>query len=175
LDDSITPIIILLTVSQIGIWMYQGPSNALIANAVPSHHRARAFAVSVFMQHALGDAISPSIIGAVSDATSLKFSMSLVPLSLAIGAMIWWMGSCALKEQQGDLAEGKISRQSSGALSVGESNVLYPSAASDLALTLTPASHQVHESYYPINYSSQQPLIHYAPPPAYEQHVFAHT
>ena len=43
--------------------------------------------------HLFGDAISPSIVGAISDATgSLKKAFSLVPLTLALAVAAWGAG-----------------------------------------------------------------------------------
>jgi MFS family permease len=40
-----------------------GPSNAALANVAPPAVRATAFALNIFIIHALGDAISPPLIG----------------------------------------------------------------------------------------------------------------
>lgn len=79
--------------AQFFLWFYNGPINALIANSVPSNMVARAFGVSILCIHLLGDAISPPIIGALSDATgNLPLAVALVPVGLAIGAAIWFWG-----------------------------------------------------------------------------------
>jgi sugar phosphate permease len=77
-------------ISQLFLWAYNGPVNALLVNCVPSALRVRAFALSILTIHAFGDAISPSVAGIVSDlAHSLPTAMLLVPSSVAIGAAIW--------------------------------------------------------------------------------------
>jgi MFS family permease len=80
-------------VAQFFLWFYNGPINTLIANAVDANLRARAFALAILCIHLLGDAISPPIIGFVSDqAGSLVPGVLLVPVFMAIGAGIWLRG-----------------------------------------------------------------------------------
>jgi hypothetical protein len=51
------------------LFLNTGPSNTIIANVTPAPLRSTAFAVSIFTIHALGDVISPPIIGRICDAT----------------------------------------------------------------------------------------------------------
>jgi MFS family permease len=79
--------------AQFFLWFYNGPINAIIANSVASNLVARAFGVSILCIHLFGDALSPPLIGAISDATgSLPAAVILVPVTLAIGAVIWLWG-----------------------------------------------------------------------------------
>jgi MFS transporter, Spinster family, sphingosine-1-phosphate transporter len=79
--------------AQFFLWCYNGPINAMIANSVPSMILARAFSVSILMIHLCGDAISPPIIGALSDASGdLPLSLSVVPLTMGLGAVVWLVG-----------------------------------------------------------------------------------
>lgn len=79
--------------AQFLMWFYNGPINAIIVNAVPFELRARAVGLSILMIHLLGDAISPLIIGRISDATgNLANGMALIPVMMLVGAMIWWYG-----------------------------------------------------------------------------------
>lgn len=88
-----TTCVALIAVAQFFLWFYNGPINALIANSVPGAILARAFAVSILLIHLLGDAVSPPIIGAISDATGdLPLALLTVPLALGVGASIWVAG-----------------------------------------------------------------------------------
>ena len=83
----------LIFIAQVAMWAYTGPINALTINSVPSNMRVRAFAFQIFVTHALGDAVSPTIVGAVSDATnSIRTAMLLIPLAFSIGLLIWFIG-----------------------------------------------------------------------------------
>ncbi len=59
------------------------PANTVLVDCVPSSMRTMGFAVSILLMHVLGDAISPAIIGAVSDRRSLQSAVMLVPLFIA--------------------------------------------------------------------------------------------
>ena len=84
-------------VSQVFFWAYNGPLNAILVNCVPSALRARAFALSILCIHAFGDAISPSVAGAISGASgNLLHAMLLVPVAAAVGALVWLYGWRAL-------------------------------------------------------------------------------
>lgn len=90
-----TLVVVMLFLAQFFLWFYNGPINAIVANSVPSALRVRAFAFSIFLIHALGDAISPSIVGAVSDHLGLPRAIQLVPLAMGVGALVWlyaWRG-----------------------------------------------------------------------------------
>lgn len=85
--------IVCIGVAQFFLWFYNGPVNTLIANSVGADMRARAFSLSILSIHLFGDAISPPIIGLVSDvAGSLVPGVLLVPVFMAIGAAIWLRG-----------------------------------------------------------------------------------
>jgi hypothetical protein len=71
-----------------------GPSNTIIANVTPPAMRATAYAVCIFMIHALGDAISPAIIGFVSDkAHSMNAGFMLVSVMILISGVLWIWGA----------------------------------------------------------------------------------
>jgi predicted MFS family arabinose efflux permease len=56
------------------VFFYAGPLPAAIISSVKTGIHSMAFAVNIFILHALGDAISPTIIGALSDKFDLKFA-----------------------------------------------------------------------------------------------------
>ena len=87
-----------MVLAQIALWFYLGPITALVANVVATRHRTRAFALQTFSQHALGDALSPSIIGALSDATTLRFAVLLIPVVWVAAAVVWVGGAWMLPE-----------------------------------------------------------------------------
>jgi hypothetical protein len=62
---------------------------ALVATTKPQV-RSMAFAVNIFIIHLLGDAISPTLIGWVSDYRNLKTAVFLASLMLIPGAFFAW-------------------------------------------------------------------------------------
>ncbi|MBI5881928.1 MAG: MFS transporter [Elusimicrobia bacterium] len=73
------------------IFMNNGPLNALLVDCTPVAIRSMAFAVNIFFIHALGDALSPTLIGWVSDMTNLKTGifMALAAMFLAGVFCLW--------------------------------------------------------------------------------------
>ena len=56
---------------------------------VAATERATAIALGVFAIHLLGDALSPFLIGELSDAFSLEAAVKIVPIAVAIGGCVW--------------------------------------------------------------------------------------
>ena len=82
-----------LFLCQFFMWFYNGPVNTILVNCTDASMRARAFSVSILAIHLLGDAISPLIMGAISDATgNLWNGVVLAPITLALGMLIWAYG-----------------------------------------------------------------------------------
>ncbi len=80
-------------VAQFFMWFYNGPINAIIVNAVPFELRARAVGLSILMIHMFGDAISPVIVGRISETTgNLGAGMVMIPVMMLVGALIWVYG-----------------------------------------------------------------------------------
>jgi MFS family permease len=84
-----------LTVAELLLFMSTGPINTVIVNLVSPAERACAVALSVFVIHALGDVISPSIIGGIADATSLGAAVMIVPVAVAVCALLWLLAARA--------------------------------------------------------------------------------
>ena len=80
--------VIALFVAEFLLFLSTGPVNVVIVSVVAVGARAMAMAVSIFMIHVLGDAISPPIIGALADRTSLDRAVLIVPGSVALSAAI---------------------------------------------------------------------------------------
>ncbi|MEO7113275.1 MAG: MFS transporter, partial [Polyangiaceae bacterium] len=77
--------------AEIALFMSSSPINAVILRSVPVERRASAMALSVFVIHLLGDLWSPPLIGWISDMSSMRPAMFLVPLGFLVAAAIWWM------------------------------------------------------------------------------------
>ena len=75
------------------IFLGTGPVNAATLNAVRPEIRATAMAGQLFIIHALGDAISPPIIGAVSDRSTLNIGLGSTLITMFIAAVIFFIGA----------------------------------------------------------------------------------
>lgn len=80
-----------------------GPTNTILANVTHPAIRASGFAVNILVIHLLGDAISPFLIGAISDATgpvgqaNMNAGFLAVSGMILIGAALWLWGARYLK------------------------------------------------------------------------------
>jgi MFS transporter, Spinster family, sphingosine-1-phosphate transporter len=70
-----------------------GPANTALANVTSSRMRATAFAVNIFFIHALGDAISPPLVGWVKNETSWETAFTLVSLMMVLASALWLMAA----------------------------------------------------------------------------------
>ena len=70
-----------------------GPANAALANVSPPAIRATAFALNILIIHALGDAISPPLIGWIAGQTSMNFAFLIVSLMMVLAGTLWLIGT----------------------------------------------------------------------------------
>lgn len=75
------------------LFVYTGPMYTMLANVTTPEVRATAFAWNILLIHALGDAISPTILGSVADASSLQTSFVVSSALLVAGGAIWLWGA----------------------------------------------------------------------------------
>jgi MFS family permease len=74
------------------VFLNTGPSNAALANVVESNVRATAFAVNILIIHALGDVISPPLIGAVAGHADRNAAFLVVSGAMLVAGVLWLCG-----------------------------------------------------------------------------------
>lgn len=82
-----------LAMAEFCIFLGTGPLNAAVVNAVSSSVRATALAGELFLLHILGDAPSPRLIGAVSDATNLRLGLAMTVIALVVAGALLFYGA----------------------------------------------------------------------------------
>lgn len=70
------------------LFLNTAPLNAAVVNSVGAHIRASAIAVNLFTIHLLGDAASPTLIGKISDKTSLQTGFLAAVVAVVIAGLI---------------------------------------------------------------------------------------
>jgi MFS transporter, Spinster family, sphingosine-1-phosphate transporter len=78
-----------IVVAEILLFTSTGPINSAIVNLVPPGIRATAIALSIFSIHILGDVPSPTVLGLVSDASSLARAVLIIPVAVLVSGAIW--------------------------------------------------------------------------------------
>ncbi|HWZ12558.1 MAG TPA: MFS transporter [Acidobacteriaceae bacterium] len=75
------------------LFLNTGPLNAAIVNSVTAKIRATAIALELLLIHLLGDAVSPKLIGRISDASSLRNGLAITLVSMLAGGLLLLWGS----------------------------------------------------------------------------------
>jgi MFS family permease len=83
------------------LFMSTGPINSCIANMVSPTERASAFALSMFVIHLLGDVPSPTLIGWLSDLSSLGKAVLIVPAAIVISGIVWLISARVSAKEEG--------------------------------------------------------------------------
>jgi MFS family permease len=90
-------------VAELLLFLNTGPLNAALLASVPATMRARAVAVNVLCIHALGDAISPPLMGLVSERWHLGLAVGAMALPIAAGGLLLLHGARRVSRQTGGL------------------------------------------------------------------------
>lgn len=72
--------------AELFLFLNTGPLNTVLVNVVAPGRRGMGFAINIFAIHALGDAVSPAIIGSLSDRWGLPAALLITPLAVLIAA-----------------------------------------------------------------------------------------
>jgi fucose permease len=67
-------------------------------------------AANIFVIHILGDAISPTLMGYISDRSNLRAAFLVVTVAVAISAIVLFMGIRVAPEINAAKAESEIAR-----------------------------------------------------------------
>jgi MFS family permease len=99
--ESHTMYLVFMVAAQLLLFLSTGPINAAIINLVGAGERATAIALEVFAIHLLGDALSPPLIGALSDAFSLAQAVKIVPAAVVVSGAVWALAARAQSKLPG--------------------------------------------------------------------------
>lgn len=83
-----------------GLFLNTGPVNTILANTTPPAIRSTAFALNIFLLHALGDVVSPPIIGRVTDRFDWTTAFLVISAMVLLSAGLWLWGSRFLKRDE---------------------------------------------------------------------------
>lgn len=70
-----------------------GPSNTILANVTHPSIRASGFALNILVIHALGDVISPPLIGVLSDKYDMNIAFLVISGFILVSGIFWLAGS----------------------------------------------------------------------------------
>ncbi len=101
-------------VAEVLVFLNTGPLNALIVAVTPPGIRARAFGLNIFAIHAFGDALSPALLGLVSDLTNLSTALTLPAFFLAMAGFLCLWGARGLPADMAAAAPEEPARPTVG-------------------------------------------------------------
>jgi MFS transporter, Spinster family, sphingosine-1-phosphate transporter len=84
---------ILVFLSCFALFFNTGPSNTILANVTHPSVRASAFALNIFIIHALGDASSPAIVGLINGYWDMNIGFAVVSFMFLVSAVFWLWGA----------------------------------------------------------------------------------
>lgn len=88
LAPSLSGCIAAIFIAEFFLFLNTGPLNTVIVNVTDPAVRAMAFAVNIFFIHALGDAVSPSILGWLSDQWGLQSALLITPGAMLLAGLL---------------------------------------------------------------------------------------
>jgi MFS family permease len=75
---------------QVGMFAALAPINTATLSAVPAKVASTAFAIQIFVIHALGDVISPPLVGWLGDRIPMNHAMTVLSVAIGVSAIVWW-------------------------------------------------------------------------------------
>jgi MFS transporter, Spinster family, sphingosine-1-phosphate transporter len=110
LGVSFTWLWVLIFLTCFCLFFNTGPTNTIIANVTHPSLRAAGFALCIFVIHALGDVISPVIIGLLNDYfRDMNKSFLIVGLAFLVAGVLWLWGARYLARDT-ELAPKRLNR-----------------------------------------------------------------
>jgi MFS family permease len=118
---------IMIFVTCFCLFFNTGPTNTILANVTHPSMRAAGFAFNIFVIHALGDVISPVVIGIVGDRYDMNRAFMLVGAMFVVAAIFWFSGIRFLKRDT-ELAPGRLAGGPDNLIGVAEAEANRPGA-----------------------------------------------
>ncbi len=92
ITPSLAVCLVAIFIAEFFLFLNTGPLNTVIVNVTRPEMRAMAFAVNIFFIHALGDAVSPTLLGWFSDLWGLRSALLVTPVAIALAAGFCFLG-----------------------------------------------------------------------------------
>jgi MFS family permease len=101
ITPSVTTCLVAIFFAEFFLFLNTGPLNTVIINVTAPALRARAFAVNIFIIHALGDAVSPAALGWLSDYWGLRNALLITPVALLAASVFCFLCGRFIGEEAG--------------------------------------------------------------------------
>ncbi len=98
LTHSLSGCIAAMFFAEFFLFLNTGPLNTVIVNVTRPGMRAMAFALNIFFIHALGDAVSPTVLGWISDLRGLRAALMITPGMILVAAVFCFVCARFIEE-----------------------------------------------------------------------------
>lgn len=98
LTHSLSGCITAMFLAEFFLFLNTGPLNTVIVNVTRPGMRAMAFAANIFFIHALGDAVSPTVLGWISDLRGLRAALMITPGMILVAAVFCFVCARFIEE-----------------------------------------------------------------------------
>ena len=88
-----TVYLVTLFAAELLIFTCTAPINSKLIAMVPPGMRAAAMALCIFTIHLLGDVPSPTLIGWISDRSSIQQGVLVIPAAVVVSGAIWMLAA----------------------------------------------------------------------------------
>lgn len=102
---SLTASLAAIFLAEFFLFFNTGPLNTVIVNVTMPSLRATAFAVNIFFIHALGDAVSPTILGFCSDMWGIRAALLIAPVAVVAAAFFCFYSTRFIEADMGRVVE----------------------------------------------------------------------
>jgi len=82
-----------LFIAEFFLFFNTGPSNTILANVTKPSVRATGFALNILFIHALGDALSPPVLGWIAGRHSWNMAIYVVVIAMVMAGVLWLLGT----------------------------------------------------------------------------------
>jgi len=96
--------LLLLSVG-VSVTAFISSASAVTQDVVHAGLRAVSYAIAVVVQNLLGSTMGPIVMGSISDATNIQTAFNLLPITLVISSMLFFIGSFYYEK---DLSKVKV-------------------------------------------------------------------
>jgi MFS family permease len=103
--SNITVVLVAAFFSLFLLAMTVGPINAVLVSCVPATLRSTAVALNLVLVHLLGDALSPSLIGWISDRSNLGYAVGLMAIPVLAGGLLLAFAASDINRRGGGIRD----------------------------------------------------------------------
>jgi MFS family permease len=90
------------------IMMFISGAAAVTQDVIHPGLRATSYAIAVVVQNLLGASTAPIVMGKIYDLTNIQTALSILPLVLLVGALLFWLGSRHYIRDLGKVAQVRL-------------------------------------------------------------------